>query len=139
MYTDLRHRAPQREEEHQYAEQPRRLPIKLLLIGIPVLVVVLAVGWYLYSSVRPSGPQQTTAEEAQALVKKVERLMLLPKDEQPTVATVTDPAKLGDQPFFADAEPGDKVLIYAQSRKIILYSPSQNKIINVATLSMDGS
>jgi len=53
----------------------------------------------------------------------------------PVLATVTDKDQLGSENLFADAENGDKVIIYNQARKVILYRPSTNKIINVATIN----
>lgn len=115
----------------------RRLSRRAVLIGITV-IAVLGISWFAFSRDGERSPEQTTAEEANQLVQEVGRFMLLPEGETPTVATVTDPEKLKDQPFFENAVPGDKVLIYAQARKIILYNPQQKKIINVATLSADG-
>jgi len=62
--------------------------------------------------------------------------MELPKDEEPTIATVLDKEKLKDQLFFAKAENGDKVIIYSKNQKAILYRPSINKIIDVAPISI---
>ena len=56
--------------------------------------------------------------------------------EDPTVATVVDPERLRDQPFFANAKQGDKVLIYTNAKKAILYSPESNKIIEVAPVNI---
>lgn len=47
-----------------------------------------------------------------------------------------DPEKLRDQPFFANAQRGDKVLIYANAKKAILYNPPSNKIIEVAPVNI---
>jgi hypothetical protein len=52
------------------------------------------------------------------------------------VATVSDPEKLKEQPFFTQAKKGDKLLIYAKARKAILYDPAINKIIEVSTLNI---
>ena len=51
------------------------------------------------------------------------------------MATVSDPEKLKDQPFFAKAQKGDKVLIYSNSQKAILYSPTEDKIVEVAPIN----
>lgn len=82
-------------------------------------------------------PQKITEGETRNLIKRVSKLVVLPTDEQPTVATVSDPALLKDQPFFAKAEKGFKVLIYTKSGKSILYDPVGNKIIEVASIDMN--
>jgi hypothetical protein len=63
--------------------------------------------------------------------------MVLPENEQPTIATVTDPSKLSGQSFFAHAKVGDRVLLYAAAKKAILYDPNINKIIEVAPINLD--
>ena len=73
-------------------------------------------------------------EDVQALVAKVGKLIKLPEGELPTVATVTDVEKLKDQPFFARAKVGDKVLLYTQAKKAILYDPVDNLIVEVGPL-----
>lgn len=83
--------------------------------------------------INPTGYAQ---EEAFLLREKVSKLMELPSEEQPTIATVTDTAKLSSQPFFANAVKGDKVLIFTQAKKAILYRESTNKIIEVAPVNI---
>lgn len=78
---------------------------------------------------------QAQAENAR-LVERVGRLMTLP-EEEPTIATVTDPTKLPSEPFFLRAKTGDKVLIYTAAQKAILYDPVADKILEVAPLTMD--
>jgi hypothetical protein len=63
--------------------------------------------------------------------------MILPTDEQPTLATVSDVTKVRDQPFFTHAQNGDQVLVYTQTRKAILYRPSADRIVEVAPLSVN--
>lgn len=75
-------------------------------------------------------------DEADALVAKIGQYLDLPKDEKPTVATISDPTKLNDQAFFAKAVVGDKVLIYSKAKKAILYDPVANKVMEVAPLSI---
>jgi hypothetical protein len=85
---------------------------------------------------RLSNPQALAQEEQQQLVTKVGKLTDLPKNENPTVATVSDVNKLKDQTFFANAQNGDKVLIYSQSKQAILYRPSTNKIIQISSVNL---
>ncbi|PIR80160.1 MAG: hypothetical protein COU25_01495, partial [Candidatus Levybacteria bacterium CG10_big_fil_rev_8_21_14_0_10_35_13] len=54
----------------------------------------------------------------------------------PTIATITDKSQLSTQPFFNNAVDGDKVLVYANAKKAILYRPSTDKIIEVAPVNI---
>lgn len=119
------------------------LPIEKYLPYAAALLLVLAASgtgaaYYYYSqySSLKTDPQKVAQQEVQALLAKVGNLIVLPTDEQPTVATVADPAKLKDQPFFARAQVGDKVLIYTNARKAILYNPTSDKIVEVAPLNI---
>lgn len=76
-------------------------------------------------------------KDTEALVIKVGTFFDLPTGETPTIATVSDKTKLQKQPFFAKAENGDKVLIYTNAKKAILYRPSSNKIMEVAPLAIN--
>jgi hypothetical protein len=84
-------------------------------------------------------PNAEVKEQNRQLVDKVGQLIVLPTDEQPTIATVSDLDKLKGQPFFAHAELGDKVFIYSGAKKAILYRPSTNKIIELAPLTTGDS
>lgn len=102
-----------------------------------LLVLTLGVAIYFYQQAGANSPQQSQ-RELQEVVNKVGKLIVLPQDETPTLATVSDPEKLKDQKFFSNAKTGDKVLIYSRSQKAILYSPSLNKIIEVAPVNIGG-
>lgn len=107
-----------------------------------ILVVVLAgtsIYFYRQFSVIKQDPNAISKAEVKTLTEKVGRLIVLPKDEDPTIATVSDPEALKDQTFFADAKKGDKVLIYTNAKKAILYDPTLNKIITVAPLTIGDS
>lgn len=83
-------------------------------------------------------PAAKTRQANDELIAQVGKLIILPENEQPTIATVSDLAKLAGQPFFAKAEVGDKVLIYQQAKKAILFRPSTNQIIELAPLNNNG-
>lgn len=82
-------------------------------------------------------PQKLAEESVKGIVSEVAALMQLPSDETPTVATVSDPERLRDQAFFRDAKEGDKVLIYTDAKKAILYDPVGKKIVEVAPLLLN--
>jgi uncharacterized protein YneF (UPF0154 family) len=114
--------------------------LKLLLV-IVLILVALAAGasaYYFYAKYQDlkKNPERIAQEETQVLVEKVGKLMELP-NETPTIATVLDKSKLKDQPFFKNAENGDKVLVYIGAKKAILYRPSTDKIIEVAPLATE--
>jgi hypothetical protein len=83
-----------------------------------------------------ANPQKASQDEVKTLVARVGQLIVLPTDEEPTVATVADPEKLKDQTFFAQAKKGYRVLIYTKARKAILYDPVANRIIEVAPVNI---
>lgn len=107
------------------------------LVPIIAVVAILLAG-YFYAQIHTLKKNPNVAAQAEVadLVSKIGKLVLLPEGETPTVATVSDPEALKDQAFFAQAVKGDKVLIYAQAKKAILYSVSMNKIIEVAPLNI---
>jgi hypothetical protein len=128
---------------------PRRMAIRInkkVWVCLLVLLMLVAVGisgffvWRYYDTKkqldRLSNPQEAAKVETQQLIDKVGILVDLPKGETPTIATVQDLEKLKGQAFFADAQNGDKALIYTQSKKAFLYRPSTNKVINIAPLSI---
>lgn len=105
-----------------------------------VALVLVFAGATAYFYTQYSNLKQNPAAEAQEevakLVAQISKLMVLPEGEDPTVATVTDVEKLVDQPFFAKAENGFKVLIYTGAKKAILFDPSSGKIIEVAPINI---
>ena len=94
-----------------------------------------AVYFYAQWNSLRDNPQAAFQDETATLVAAVGKLMLLPEGETPTIATVSDLERLKGQPFFANAKNGDKVLIYSNSKKAILYDPVNKKIIEVAPLN----
>lgn len=101
-----------------------------------VFVASFGTTFYFYKKYRNAvkNPILVAQDEESEITKKIEKFMELPS-EDPTMATVTDKEKLKDQLFFANAQNGDKVLIYAKAQKAFLYRPSENKLIEMMTLS----
>ena len=109
---------------------------KVFFPVIAVLAIACAGYFYYQLHKLQQNPQAMAQQETTDLVAKISKLIVLPTDETPTIATVSDPAALKDQPFFASAQKGDKVLIYAQAKKAILFSVTLNKILDVAPLNI---
>ena len=72
-----------------------------------------------------------TVEDSTSIIRQIGEIILLPENEVPTVATVSDISRLGNQEFYKRAQNGDTVLIYRNAGKAYLYRKSENKIIEV--------
>lgn len=111
-------------------------PRLLLLFSCFFSLLALLPSAYLYGKYQESQARLRQAdtndkEEAKILASRIGKLIYLPENEEPTVVTVVEPEKVRDQQFFAKAKKGDKVLVYNQAKKAILYDPVANKIIEV--------
>lgn len=80
--------------------------------------------------------KNATEQEVKNLVDEVGNMIVLPTGEEPTVAAITDIAQFRDQPFFKNAKNGDKVIIYLNSNRAILYDPIVKKVIDVAPVNI---
>lgn len=105
---------------------------KTILMGLTVLVFIglASAAGYFFWQYRQLSSASAEAEQKR-VVSAVSKHMQLP-EETPSVATVTDKEKLKEQGFFKNAENGDKVLIYVENQRAILYRPSINRIIDIA-------
>jgi hypothetical protein len=116
------------------------MKLKFLLVGVVLLVVLGGVTYYFvqyqYQQNLLLNPNKAAVEDTKKTLAMVSKFMVLPK-EQPTIATVVDKRQLSNQPFFKDAENGDKVLIYLKEKEAIIYRPSTNKIIQVGPININ--
>lgn len=107
---------------------------------LAVLIVIIVAGFVYYKFYYSTPGQQQKRDERTTtqLVKKVSKLMILPKDQKPTVFDIEDPNVLvQQQAFFAGAEKGDKLIVYSESSKAIIYSPKKDMIVNVGPVTFD--
>jgi len=117
-----------------------KIKIILLIIFIAVLV------WFAFDYIDakkqvallsdPQTHQQVYQKEIDDTVARISKLIILPEGI-PNLSTIQDVKTLAEkQPFFKDAENGDKILIYKD--KAIIFSPKKNMLINVGPVYTQG-
>jgi hypothetical protein len=109
-----------------------RQHLPFLFMASLVLVGVF-LGYFYSNKIFSSKTGLPLENQTKILAERVGKLAVLPSDEVPTVATVSNPEALRGQAFFAEAKVGDIVLIY--SKKAVLYDPMANKVIIIAPVN----
>lgn len=113
----------------------KRNYIKIIILFF-VLAGIAVLGFFYQDNISYKNPDTILDGEAKIVFDKVNKLALVPQNETPTLAKVSNPELLKDQAFFIDAKKGDVVLIFSNSKKAVLYDPVQNKIINMTTINL---
>jgi hypothetical protein len=120
------------------------MKMKIVMTIFALLLIAAGAGgtYYYYTKYQAAqssldNPELLAKTEVKTLTDKLGKLIVLPTDEEPNVATVLDQEKLKDQPFFVNAKNGDKIVIYSQKKVAVLYRESENIIIEVAPLTME--
>lgn len=128
------------------------LPSKTGLIIVLILFILASAGfgwsYYKYSQTKKElaklssidGQKQIAKQEIEDLLKKIRRHMVLPDGEEPVVATITDKDLLAkEQPFYAQAHNGDRVIAYMTARKAIIFDPVRDIIVNSGPIYVDSA
>ena len=132
-------------EDKDRKKSAKNIHLNSTKLGILLLAIVALIGVgasvYMYMEMQsikndPKTLQQAQQSKVNAIKDKVGKLIAIPKDETPVLATVDDKEKLKDQPFFKDAQNGDVILMFAQSKKAIIYRESENKLVNVGPIAI---
>jgi hypothetical protein len=97
---------------------------KKVLLIVLVLIVVGVGGVAGSILLRPHS-------ELAKLKEAIGRHYLLPNDEQPALLTVVDKDKLSSSYLKQYAEDGDKILIYQEYQRVIIYRPSADRIVDI--------
>lgn len=107
------------------------------IVVLVIIVVVILAGNGVGTSLEDGAE---TDEEIQEVLGQVSELILLPEGETPTVATVVDAqALIAEQPFYSGVQDGDRLIIYPESLKAIIYSPERDIIVNVGPIQFPQS
>jgi hypothetical protein len=102
------------------------IALLVLVVGLPVLSRFMA-------KPAPVTAGTVVAMGTEALVAQVARSIELPMEESPLVviATADDIRRLN----VPDSKPGDKVLIYQKTGKIVVYDAEKDKVLGVVNRS----
>ena len=126
--------------KHHAAKTKRvfnRLNFRILVIFAFVVAIGMAVFFglkYRDTQDRLNNPTAAVQAETDEAVGKIGKLFILPSGETPTLFKITDITKRKEA-FFKKAKNGDQGLIYTKAKLVILYRPSENKIVNAAPLN----
>ncbi len=142
--SDVQNAQPSHREPAKKEENSAGTAAMVIVIIIAVLAVAGCVLMYLKYSIAqkkinematPQGQQEMAKKEVQDILKKIGAHIVIPTDEEPTIATVTDADALKkEQPFYRDAQNGDKVIIFMQAKKAIIYNEGKDILVNVGPI-----
>lgn len=113
----------------------------IALSTLSLLVLSSIPSYYFYIKYRDAqqllkNPADLVKKETQKLVVEVNKIIELPKGEDPTVLVVSDKSKLQNNKFFENSSDGDKLLVYPNAKIAYLYRPSAKKIIAVMPVNI---
>ncbi len=124
---------------------------KMVFIIIAVIVVAGAIaGWKIYgekgldlgklddSKAGATQSPEASKAEIEQVMAKISKHMVLPAGEIPQMATIANVEEMAKQQvFFVGAQNGDKLLVFIQAKKAVIYSPSKDLVVNVGPVFMD--
>ena len=126
----------------QWTRLISRIDARWVVTGVVVLIVALNI-YHEQNQLKNTSNLNDEArvevlaqKEVTRLINKLARFVILPENDEPVLAIVSDASKVADQaPFFRVAQNGDELLIYPKSGQVILYRPVVEKIVGMTTIS----
>ena len=112
----------------------KHLSIQAWLILIGVFLILSVSILVLISRVR-SAPTPNL-ENLNEVKMAISKHYVLPSDEEPALATVTDKSKLNSV-LANKTENGDRILIYQKNQQAIIYRPSIDRVVDVTPVQID--
>lgn len=119
-----------------------KLKFKKGYVLILLLLMVSAVGIYYYMQYLNTKnellrfKQNPQAAATLDLIKDVQEHVELPANETPTILTITDADKLKGQTVFSRVQNGDKILVYKNQNRTIIYRPLTDKVIETLPIGV---
>lgn len=99
---------------------------------VALLAVALMVGGGIAISNLVKTPNY---DDVSIVTSALAKHTILP-DEEPILATVTDKSAL-KTPFLQESQNGDRIIIYPKAKKVIIYRPSVDRIVNIGPVDVD--
>lgn len=106
----------------------RRRALKKFFVIFTAVVLLGAAGAFIYLR----QPSNTEAANRQ-LIAEVGKRVVVPSDETPAITTVVDETQVS-QEFLRGTKKGDKVLLYFQSGRAVVYRPSSGQVVNMGPI-----
>lgn len=104
---------------------------------ITSIILVALVGFIVWLGV--TRPDKAFDYDEKMILEALEKHLVLPANEHPTVATIANADELREQPFFTGARTGQVVIIYIKAKRVILYDPEIDRVVDMAALDIDPS
>lgn len=115
----------------------RNIKIAVALLCI-VAVVCAGLAYYFHWFGFGLSAQERAAQEALRFQEKASSLIIMPTEEVPVVAHVSDASALRNaQAFYKNVENDDVLLIYSVAQRAILYRPSTHILVNVGPIYLN--
>ena len=107
-----------------------------MIVFIILAGAVAYLFWQNYQLRSPAYQNKLQSQINEQLISEVAEIVLVPGDEEPTIATITnaDELRSANQEFYQDAQNDDKILFY--STRAIIYRESEDKVINLAPVTI---
>lgn len=115
-----------------------------IIVIFIILSAMTAYGFYMVKKVQNLALVQNSRKLSQNTddyLAQISKKMWLPNDKTPPrLFKVTDPNPLAaKQSFYKGAMTGDVLVVFDDSKRAILYSPSRNVIINTGVIKYNNS
>lgn len=105
--------------------------------GVIAAIVLLAVAGLATAAYLTLYDKPTTPPAVTNVVELVGRHFVLPDDEEPAILTVVNKGDVSSAFLKGKVENGDKVLIYQTNKKVIIYRPSLDKVVDAGPAVID--
>lgn len=118
--------------ERSSATQPSRIKFSKRLLAVTLLFLIIIGGSLLlhYKFTKHD------LNDVHFITERVSRHYLLPSNETPALATITDSKKVQSS-FAGKVKNNDKILIYQTNKIAIVYRPELDRIVDVEPVSID--